>query len=219
MRIGIIGAGEIGGTLARRWVELGHEVRVANSRGPESLVELAAATGATPVTVAEAVVDREVVVVTIPMVAVGRLPAGLFAAVDPGTLVIDTCNYFPRQRDGRIDEIEDGMPESRWVEGQLGRPVVKVFNTIDHLPLGSKGRPSGARGRIAVPVAGDEAAARRRAMDLVEELGFDPVDAGPIEESWRQQPDSPVFGANLDAEWTRWGLGAASPERPARFTA
>src|SRR5205823_3539546 len=130
LRIGIIGAGNIGGTLTRRLAALGHEVAVANSRGPETLAGLAAETGAKAVTVAEAARGRDVVVVTIPQNKIPDLPAGLFAGVPENVVIVDTGNYYPRQRDGRIDAIEYGLTESRWVGQKLGRPVVKAFNNI-----------------------------------------------------------------------------------------
>jgi 8-hydroxy-5-deazaflavin:NADPH oxidoreductase len=116
MNIGIIGAGQIGGTLTRRLTALGHNVAVANSRGPETLVDLARQTGATPVTVNEAVRDKDLIIVTIPEKNIRDLPHGLFHDVPDSTVVVETGNYYPQQRDGRIDAIEAGMPESCWVE-------------------------------------------------------------------------------------------------------
>src|SRR5437764_1275198 len=143
MKIGIIGAGNIGGTLTRRLTALGHEVAVANSRGPESLADLDAETGATAVPVNEAARGKDVVIVTIPQKNVPSLPADLFKEAADNVVVVDTGNYYPRQRDGRIDGIEDGMTESRWVEQQLGRPVVKAFNNIYAQHLMERGRPAG----------------------------------------------------------------------------
>jgi predicted dinucleotide-binding enzyme len=219
MRIGIIGAGNIGGTLTRRLSELGHEVSVANSRGPETLSELAAETGATAATNGDAVRGADLVIVTIPQSKVPDLPSDLFAQVPDDVVVIDTGNYYPRERDGRIDAIEEGTPESRWVSQQLGRPVVKAFNNIYADHLGGKGRPAGSEGRIALPVAGDDEAAKRVVMGLVDELGFDPVDAGGLDESWRQQPETPVYGTDHDADGLRRALGEASPDRPEAHTA
>lgn len=219
MKIGIIGAGHIGGTLTRRLRALGHEVAVANSRGPETLRELAEETGATPVTVREAARGRDLVIVTIPEKNVPALPKDLFDGVPPDVPVVDTGNYYPRQRDGRIAEIEAGLPESRWVARQLGRPVIKAFNNIYAKHLLERGRPKGTPGRIALPVAGDDAAAKARVMQLVDELGFDPVDAGGLDESWRQQPGTPVYTTDLDAAGVRRALAAASPERPPEFRA
>lgn len=218
MRIGIIGAGNIGGNLTRRLTALGHDVAVANSRGPQTLQELAAETGARAVPVEEAARDAEVVVVTIPQKAVPDLPAGVLDGAAPDAVVIDTGNYYP-QRDGRIDAIEDGTPESVWVSQQLGRPVVKAFNGIHAAHLLERPTPPGTPGRRALPVAGDDPAARQRVIALVDELGFDGVDAGPLEQSWRQQPGTPVYGPDLDADGVREALAQASPERPAEFRA
>lgn len=219
MKIGIIGAGNIGGALTRRLSELGHEVLVANSRGPETLADLADETGATPVTAEEAARGGEVVVVTIPQRAVEDLPTDLFRGVDESVVVIDTGNYYPRERDGRIDAIEEGTTESHWVSEQLGRPVVKAFNNIYAAHLQDLGKPADADGRIALPVAGDDEAAKQVVMGLVEELGFDAVDAGGLDDSWRQQPGSPVYARDRDADGVRRGLAEASRERPEGFTA
>ena len=218
MRIGIIGAGRIGGTLTRRFRQLQHDVRVANSRGPESLSELAAETGASAVTVPDALREADVVVVTIPLKNVPMLPYRLFSDVPARVAVIDTCNYYP-QRDGRIAEIEDGLPESRWVERQIGHPVIKAFNNIYAQHLLEHGKPKGAAGRIALPIAGDDRAAKDIVLQLVEELGFDAVDAGGLDESWRQQPGSPVYAKDLDAEGARRALAEATPERSAEWRA
>ncbi len=217
MRIGIIGAGNIGGTLTRRLTQLGHRVSVANSRGPETLSELAEETGAGAVTVEEAARDNDLVVVTIPESKVPDLPPGLFAGAPDDLVIVDTGNYYPRQRDGRIAEIEDGMTESRWVSQRLGRPVVKAFNNIYARHLLEGGLPKGSDGRIALPVAGDSERAKATVMELVDELGFDPVDAGSIDESWRQQPGTAVYTADLDADALRRALAGANPERPEEF--
>jgi hypothetical protein len=219
MKIGIIGAGNIGGNLTRRLTGLGHDVRVANSRGPETLADLAAETGAQAVTAAEAVEGRDLVIVTIPEVKIPDLPSGLFDGAADGLVVVDTGNYYPQQRDGRIDEIEDGLTESRWVERQLGRPVVKAFNNIYAAHLLDKGLPAGDPKRIALPVAGDDEAAKATVLQLVDALGFDAVDAGGLDDSWRQQPGTPVYGTDLDAPGVRQALEQARPERPAEFRA
>lgn len=218
MRIGIIGAGNIGGTLTRRLTALGHDVSVANSRGPQTLAALAAETGAKAVTVAEAARGKDVVVVTIPEKNVPNLPADLFGA-DDHVIIVDTGNYYPRQRDGRIDAIERGTPESKWVAQHLGKPVVKAFNNIyaEHLLEG--GRPKGKDGRIALPVAADDANAKAVVLRLIDELGFDGVDAGTLDDSWRQQPGTPVYTTDLDAAGVRRALTQAPRDRPADFRA
>ncbi|HZA97531.1 MAG TPA: NAD(P)-binding domain-containing protein [Gemmatimonadales bacterium] len=218
MRIGIIGAGQIGGTLVRRLTALGHEVFVANSRRPETLAALSSETGAKAVSPEQAARSGEVVVVTIPMKNIPQL-AGLFDGVPEEVVVVDTGNYYPQQRDGRIDEIEEGTAESRWVSRQLGRPVVKAFNNIYAKHLLEHGKRSGAPGRIALPVAGDDPRAKEVVIRLLDELGFDGVDAGGLDDSWRQQPDTPVYGTDLDAEGVRKALAQASPERQPQFRA
>ena len=219
MNIGIIGAGHIGGTLTRRLTALGHNVFVANSRGPETLAALAEETGAQPVTVEEAARSGDIVIVTIPQKNISTLPRDLFAGVPDDVIVIDTGNYYPQQRDGRIDAIEEGVTESRWVSQQLGRPVVKTFNNIyaDHLLR--LGRPAGDPNRIALPVAGDDQRAKQIVIDLLDELGFDGVDAGAIDESWRQQPGTPVYAMDHDVEAVREALAEASKERTPEWRA
>ncbi|NUQ21213.1 MAG: NAD(P)-binding domain-containing protein [Gemmatimonadaceae bacterium] len=216
MRIGIIGAGNIGGTLTRRLAAVGHDVSVANSRGPETLAGLARESGAKAVTVEEAARGKDVVIVTIPEKNIPRLPKGLFAGADR-TVVVDTGNYYPRNRDGRIDAIENGMTESRWVEQQLGHPVVKAFNNIYAKHLMERGQPKGAPTRIALPVAGDDVRAKAVVIQLLDELGFDGVDAGGLDESWRQQPATPVYATDFDAAGVKRALAAAPRERPADF--
>jgi Predicted dinucleotide-binding enzymes len=212
MKIGIIGAGHIGGTLARRLTALGHEVAIANSRGPETLKDLASETGARAVTAAEAARAGEIVVVTIPQGAVPDLPKDLFAGVPEDVVVVDTGNYYP-SRDGRIEAIENGQIESVWVAEQLGRPVVKAFNNIYSQSLLENGRPAGSPDRIALPVSGDDPAAREKIMRLVDELGFDPLDAGPLADSWRQQPGTPCYVADLDTPRLKEALAAAERDR------
>jgi predicted dinucleotide-binding enzyme len=219
MNIGIIGAGHIGGTLTRRLSALGHNVFVANSRGPESLAGLAQETGATPVSVKEAAQKGDIVIVTIPEKNIAKLPRDLFDGVSDDVIVIDTGNYYPQQRDGRIDGIEEGTTESRWVSQQLGRPVVKTFNNIyaDHLLR--KGQPAGTSGRIALPVAGDDSEAKATVIKLLDELGFDGVDAGTIDESWKQQPGTPVYASDFDADGVRKALAQATQERKPEWRA
>jgi predicted dinucleotide-binding enzyme len=219
MRIGIIGAGNIGGTLARRLAQLGHEVSIANSRGPGTLTSLAKETGARPVTVEEAARAGEVVIVSIPLKNIPDLPRGLFDGVPGDVVVVDTGNYYPQQRDGRIDAIEQGVTESRWVSDQLHRPVVKAFNNIYAQHLLEGGKAQGAPGRIALPVAGDDRRAKEVVIRLLDELGFDGVDAGSLDESWRQQPGTPVYATDLDTTGVRRALAEAAPERSAAFRA
>lgn len=220
MNIGIIGAGNIGSALAYRFVDLGHQVVISNSRGPETLGEVVADTGATAVSAWDAARGRDLVVITIPQFRVPDLPDGLFGDVPEGVVVIDTNNYYPRNRDGRIEAIEDGMTESRWVAEQVGRPgIVKAFNNIYAARLRDRGRPTGDPERLALPYAGDDVHAKQTVAALIDALGFDPVDAGSLDDSWRQQPGTPCYGAELSANDLRAAIAAAPRERPSDFRA
>ncbi|MEU2762197.1 NAD(P)-binding domain-containing protein [Streptomyces sp. NPDC007094] len=218
MKIGIIGAGNIGGNLARRLTALGHEVAVANSRGPQTLTVLAEETGAKPVTVSEAAQGAQVVVVAVPLKAVPHLPAGFLDGAAENAAVVDTGNYYP-QRDGRIAAIEDGLTESRWTEEQIGHPVIKAFNGTYAQDILDRARPQGAADRLVLPVAGDDPAAKQVVRDLIDALGFDTVDGGGLDDSWRQQPGTPVYGNRGDADAVTKALSEASPERTAEFRA
>src|ERR1700712_4227817 len=219
MEIAIIGAGKIGGSLTRLLTKLGHTVRVSNSRAPETLAELAAETGATAVWAKDAAADADLVIVSIPQKNVPALAEGIVDARKPDAPVIETNNYYPQQRDGEIAAIEDGQLESAWVADQIGAPVYKVFNGIWWKHLLESGKPSGTADRIALPIAGEDGPGRELIDGIVEQLGFDPVDAGPISESWRQQPGTPVYGKDYDADDTRKALAEATPERTGEWTA
>jgi len=165
-----------------------------NSPRPRDADRLARETGATPVTVTEAARSRDVVIVTIPQTNIPKLPADLFAGVPDSVVVVDTGNYYPQQRDGRIEGIEAGR--DREVGGfaqRLGRPVVKAFNNIYAQHLLDLGRPAGAPGRIALPIAGDVEAAKAVVLRLLDELGFDGVDAGGLDESWPSTTRQSLF--------------------------
>ena len=165
-------------------------------------------------TAREAALHGEVIVVTIPLKNIPDLPKDLFTGIAADIPVIDTSNYYPLLRDGHMPELETGdLTESEWVQQHLGRPVVKVFNNIyaDHLQ--NKGLPANTPGRIALPVAGDDAAAKQKVMLLVEELGFDAVDDGSLHESWRQQPGTPSYGADLPADKLREHLATLGTRR------
>jgi predicted dinucleotide-binding enzyme len=218
MRIGFIGAGNIGGTLARHLAKLGHQVSIANSRGPESLIALAAEIGATPVSVVDAAKAGEIVIISIPTKAVADLPRELFANV-PRRVVIDTGNYHPELRDGRIDAIDQGMLDSQWVAQQIGRPVVKAFNNISAKSLLEKGVPRGTTGRIALSVAGDSFDAKATVLRLVDDLGFDPVDGGDLDNSWRQQPGTPAYCRDLEAGALQRALAEADRSQIAEYRA
>lgn len=210
MKIGVIGVGRIGGTLAKQYREAGHTVLIANSRGPETLTDLAKQINVTAVTIGTATKDVDLIVISIPFTRIGDLPADLFDGVPHSVPVIDTSNYYPGIRGNpAIEEIEGGMPESEWVGTQLGRSVVKVYNSILAGSLAAKGRPKGTLGRLALPVAGDDPDARAIVLGLLDETGFDGVDTGPLSESWRFQPGTPAYCTDLDANDTRRALAMA----------
>lgn len=216
MRIGVIGSGNIGGTLTRRLRAVGHDVLVANSRGPASLADLAAETGARAVALDAVTQARELVIVAIPLRSIPDLDPAIFVDVP---VLIDTSNYYPQQRDGLIAEIEAGEPESRWVERHLRHPVIKTFNSIRAEHLFGTGSPAGTPDRIALPVAGDDADAKATVMALIDDLGFDAVDTGTIAESWKQQPGTPAYGADLPKDGLREALDRALRERSAEWRA
>ncbi|RUO34578.1 3-hydroxyisobutyrate dehydrogenase [Aliidiomarina soli] len=211
MKIGIIGIGSIGGTLARKLSESGHEVRVANSKGAEAVRPFADEIGAIPANAHGAVRGAELVILSIPLSAVAELPKDLFDELDKNAPIIDTGNYYPDLRDPNISELDDGKVESVWVSEQIGHPIIKAFNNILAHSLAELGRPSGSPDRIAVAVAGDDAQSKQMVMDIVNEIGFDPVDGGLLSESWRQQPGTPSYCCDYDAEMMRKALNEAVP--------
>ena len=209
--IGLIGSGNIGGTVARLSVAAGYDVVLSNSRGPDTLNELVAELGphARAATPAEAAAAGDIVVVTIPLRAYREVP------VEPlrGKVVIDTNNYYP-QRDGQIQELDDGsttssellqahLPESR---------VVKAFNNIYFEHLGSLQRQAGHPERSALAIAGDDVAAKQAVTDFLDAIGYDAVDVGPLAEGWRFQPDTPAYGQPYVQPGTEFW---AAPGRPA----
>ena len=195
MNIGLIGPGEIGAVIVRKLRDAGYPVKMANSKGPDSLRKLAAETGAKPVSVEEVVQDVDILFLVLPQKAFPVLPKGLLNKPKKETIVIDVGNYYS-WRDGRIDEIESGLTDSAWVEKQIGRPVVKVLNSIVYKALAGAGRPRGSRDRVALPISGDNPKAKEIVAQLLDRIGFDSVDAGTIAESWRQQPGSPCYCIN-----------------------
>src|SRR5437879_2510440 len=205
MNIGVIGPGDIGEVIVRKLRDADYPVRMANSRGPESLRGIGAKTRAMPISVEQVVQDVDILFIVVPQKAITKLPKGLLNKAQKKTIVIDVGNYYPF-RDGRIDEIENGLTESVWVERQIGRPVVKVLNTIPSKALMAAGRPAGSRDRVALPISGDNTKAKEIVAQLIDRIAFDSVDTGTIAESWRQQPGSPVYCTNPTKEELRLWL-------------
>jgi predicted dinucleotide-binding enzyme len=207
MRIAVIGTGAIGGNLARRLSAAGHDVQAAGARGPEAVPDDVLEFGARAATSAAAVQDQDVIILSIPF---GRVPelAALLASIPGETVVIDTSNYYPHLN-GHIDAVANGQVESLWVTEQLGRPVVKAWNAALAGTQQTKGVQAGTPGRIAIPIAADSDEARRVAMRLVDDTGFDPFDAGALADSWRQQPGMPAYCTELTLEDLGPALAAA----------
>jgi len=215
MKIGIVGAGNIGTILARRLARAGHDVSIANSRAPQTVADAALSTGAAAVWAADVTKDADVVITSVNM---GQIPdiAVLVAQAPPDAVVIDTSNYFPH-RDGVIDALQgSGRTESLWVQEHYGRPITKAWNTITTDSFAQKTSEPGAHARVALPVAGDDAEARATAMALVETTGFEAFDAGGLAESWRQQPGTPAYTTDLTAAQLPGALSRADANRSAR---
>src|SRR4028118_937064 len=211
MKIGILGTGHIGKTLARKLSAAGHDVKVANSRGPETIEADVLAFGARAVETAQTVEDVDAVILSIPLNRISTI-APLIANLPAETVVIDTSNYYP-YRDNKIDAIEAGQVESLWVAEQLGRPIAKAWNAIGSGSFATLGKPAGSPDRIALPVAADREKDRSVAMALVEDTGLDAFDAGTLADSWRQQPGSPCYCTDLSREEMPAALASAERER------
>ena len=196
MKIGIIGAGQIGGVLIRQYARAGHSVKMTNSGGLEKLKNLALETGASPVSIDAVVRDVDAIVISIPLMAIAKLPKHLFNNLPNNITIIDTGNYYPI-RDGVIKEIEDGMTESVWVANQIQRPVIKTYNSILSRSLVHSGLARGTASRVALPIAGDDRKSKELTSTLVNDSGFDSLDCGSLQDSWKQQPGSPVYCTDL----------------------
>ncbi|PPG27220.1 NADPH-dependent F420 reductase [Pseudoclavibacter sp. RFBB5] len=191
MKIGIIGAGAIGATLAQRLSAAGHDVAIANSRHPDTIDREALSTGARAVHASEVTSGADVVIVSVNMSNVPDV-ATLVRAAPEAAVIIDTSNYYPL-RDGHIPALDDGQVESLWVAEHYGRPAVKAWNMITAQSFTERATAPGTAGRVAIAVAGDDATSKEVAMTLVDQTGFDPFDAGSLPESWRQQPGTPAY--------------------------
>jgi predicted dinucleotide-binding enzyme len=214
MDIGIIGSGNIGSTLAKNLKALGHQVAISNSRGPATLADFAADAGVVAATVEQAAQARDLVIIAIPQLAMPNLPLEVLRA--NSAVVVDAGNYYPT-RDGLVAQIESGSTDSEWVSSILGRPVVKAFNNILAASLATRGAPEGSPERIALSVAGDDPEAKQRVQRVIQQLGFDAIDAGSLAESWRQQPGTPAYCKDLNTSELKTALAKADVGRVEQY--
>lgn len=211
MKIGILGTGNMGRVLTRKLAAAGHDVKVANSRGPQTIEADVLETGAQAATTEDAVKDVEVVIMTMPHHAFEKIRS-LIAALPEETVVIDISNYFPG-RDPVNPQLDSDIAESEWVRDYFGRPIAKAWNSIGVVSFETKGKPRGQPGRVALPISVDRNHDREVDMALVDDTGFDGLDAGSLADSWRQQPGSPVYITDLTYEEMGPALAAAERHR------
>lgn len=211
MKIGIIGTGAIGGTIAKKLVTAGHNVKITNSNPGAQLNTRAEELGVEAATLKNVVKDVDVIILSLPTIAIPTLPKDLLAGVPENVIVVDTSNYYPF-RDADIEEIKNGKVESIWVSEQLGRPVVKAFNNLLAETLANGGRNTGTEDRIAMAIAGDNPQAKKVITALVNDAGYDAVDSGRLSESWRHQPGTPAYCTELNEEELKQALSDAVKE-------
>jgi len=209
MKIGIIGTGAIGGTIAKKMIGAGHQVKISNRDSFEKLEKKANEIGALPASLMEVVKDVDVVILSIPTIAIPDLPKNLFEDVPENVIVVDTSNYYPF-RDGEIEELKAGKVESVWVSEQVGRPVIKAFNNLlaQSLIDGNE--------NIAMAISGDDENAKNIVSGLIKDAGFNFVDAGLLSQSWRHQPGTPAYCTELDStdlnEALKHGVKESAPQ-------
>lgn len=200
MNISIIGTGNIGGTIAQKLAQAGHRIEVANSKGIDGVRDFASQIGAVASDIDTIGKTADVLILSIPTLAVTQLPKALWERLPAHTVIVDTGNYYPEFRDTPIGEIDNGKVESVWLAEQIGRPVVKAFNMVLAYSLINLGKPKGEPNRLAMWVAGDNLEQKRTVMALVEACGFDALDAGDLANSWQQQPNSAGYCCDYTAD-------------------
>lgn len=209
MNFGIIGAGPIGLSISNKLVNNEHNVKIADVRGIERL-EGKKLTG-TPVSVEEAIKDIDVLIISIPFHALPSI-RNVIDKVGEEVIVVDTSNYYP-QMSGEIEEVKNGMVESVWVSNQLGRSIIKAFNNLLAYTLENEGTPEGNSGRIATAIAGNDLQQKQKIMSIANELGFDTVDSGSLNDSWKHQPGTPAYCTELTKEELIEALKRANKEK------
>ncbi len=209
MKIGIIGTGNIGAKLTHKFSAAGHAVQIAGRHHPQDLAGLARELGASATTLNEVGEGVDILITSIPF---GRMP-DLKPTIDRVPVdvpVADTSNYYP-PRDGRIPAIDAGLPEGVWIEQRMERPVARAWNAMLQVTLADKGRPKGSVERLAIPVAGNDSA-KQLLEHLVEDTGFDYVDAGSVEDAWRLQAGAPAYCTELNADQLKAAIALADQE-------
>ncbi len=197
MKIAIIGTGALGGTIAKKLATVGYKVKVTDTSPISTLEETAIKLGAEAASIQEVVKDVDIVIISIPTIAIPNLPKDLLKGLPKEVIVIDTTNYYP-YRDGVMDKLSNGKLESIWVSEQLERPVVKAFNNLLSYTLEHNGLPEGKENRVAMAISGDDEKAKKIVSKLINDIGFDTVDAGNLLESWRHQPGTPAYCTELN---------------------
>jgi predicted dinucleotide-binding enzyme len=197
MKIAIIGTGALGGTIAKKLATVGYKVKVTDTSTMSVMQETAIRLRAEAVTIQKVVKDVDIVIISIPTIAIPNLPKDLLKGLPKEVIVIDTTNYYP-YRDGVIDKLSNGKLESVWVSEQLERPVIKAFNNLLSYTLEHKGLPEGKENRVAMAISGDDEKAKKIVSKLINDIGFDTVDAGNLLESWRHQPGTPAYCTELN---------------------
>ncbi|MDY0989396.1 NAD(P)-binding domain-containing protein [Flavobacterium sp. CFBP9031] len=212
MKIGIIGTGAIGGTIAKKMAAAGHDVKISNSGDADKLNARAEELGVVAATIENIVKDVDVIILSVPTVAIPTLPKDFLANVPENVIVVDTSNYYPF-RDADIEEIKNGKVESVWVSEQVGRPVIKAFNNLLAETLANGGKQPGAEDRIAMAVAGDDKEAKKIIAGLINDAGFDAVDSGDLSESWKHQPGTPAYCTELNTNELKQALSDGVKEQ------
>ncbi|KIA82606.1 3-hydroxyisobutyrate dehydrogenase [Kaistella solincola] len=196
MKIGIIGAGLIGKTLAEKLSSVGHQIKIADAKGIDPIQSTARNVGAKAVSMTEIAEEIDLLIISIPLFAIPDLAASLKGKIGKDVVIVETTNYWPH-RDGNIEGLGRGMVNSVWVQQHFDRPIVKAFSNINAYSFKMEGKPKGSTGRIALAVASDDRQSKELVLELIDTIGFDALDAGLLEDSWRQQPCSPAYCTDL----------------------
>lgn len=211
MKIGIIGTGAIGSIIARKLSDKGHEIIVNNTSEPRELAEKARELGAVPSSIDDLVKKVNVIILSVPTIAIPKLSKSLFEGVSEDVIIVDTSNYYPF-RDAEIEELKSGKVESIWVSEQLEHPVIKAFNNLLAHTLEHGGKFESKQDRIAMAISGDDDNAKKVVSGLINDTGFDAVDAGLLSDSWKHQPGTPAYCTELNAEELKQALKAGNKE-------